>query len=425
MKNIYEIAHGFKQERLASERRAATALVNSYGEAWKRIKARLDVLTAKLKIERELAEKEGREVKVSWLYREERLQTLKAQTEFEIRHFARNADASITEQQREAVAAAERESYQIVAAQVEGAGGWGLGAGNALGPPAPNSGGGAALSVMGAWNRLPAEAMSNLVGTLQDGSPLKELLDQLPLDAGAAIAKALTNGVALGDGPRKIASAVRRSLGGNLVRALCISRTEVLRSYRTASIQSYRENEDVVDGWIWMASLSPRTCAACLAMSGSFHPVSEEFGSHPNCRCSPVPHTRTLGEIADDAETGRRGDGESGRSAASGVSGGKGEGPPGPPILGGGNAASEFAGVPETRAAVGVPDGKAWFAKQPADVQIRILGKAKYAAYKAGLISLGDLVGFKDSKKWGPERYEASLSKALAAASKKGVGGRG
>lgn len=350
MPNVFEVANGFREERLASERKAATALLNAYGDAWQRIKALLDKLTGEIK----QLEDAGGTVSQAWLYRYDRLKTLRSQVEHEIRHFARNADASVTDQQREAVKAAGADTLQLVMTQ--------------LGPEAAR-----AAQIEQRWNRVPLEATSNLVGTLQSG-PLKALMDTLPLNAGEAVSKALKTGIVLGSGPRKIAQDVKQALGGDLVRALRISRTEVLRSYRSAGIQNYRENSDVIDGWTWMASLSKRTCAMCLAMSGTFHKLSEEFGSHVNCRCTPVPHTRPIEAILGSSEQ------------------------------------TALMSRPE----VGVPDGKSWFAHQPPAVQEHILGPGKYAAFQEGLITLDDLVGYEDNSKWGPQRFELSLAKALA-----------
>src|SRR5690606_38014624 len=104
------------------------------------------------------------------------------------------------------------------------------------------------------FTRLPSEALTDLVGTLTDGSPLRRLLDELGPDASRAARDTLVNGVILGQGPRQIAREMRQALGGNLVRALRIARTETIRPYRTATLRSYAANSDVVRGWRWVAS---------------------------------------------------------------------------------------------------------------------------------------------------------------------------
>ena len=350
MSTLLTTANRFKAELLQRERQAANAMVDTYGHAWQRLKYQLDALTAQI----EEAKAAGVDVSPSWLFQQERYKALLAQTEQEIAQFARFADSSIKQQQQEAIAAAQENAKQLTL----------LGLGDS-----PE-----AARLLTSWNRLPVESLQSLVGTLADGSPLSSLLSQLGPAAAAGAKKALTNGVALGMNPRAIARELRQDAGLQLTRALTIARTEVLRSYRQASLDSYQANDDVVEGWIWTASLSGRTCAMCLAMHGTRHSLEEVFGSHPNCRCCPVPITKSW----------------------------------------------EALGLPE----VGdLPDdvvsGEAWFESQDAQTQQQILGPAKYAAYSSGRISLSDLVQYEEDAKWGPQRSEASLQEAETAAQKK------
>ena len=347
MANIYQTAQTFKRDLLQSERQAASDMVNAYGQAWTRLKGQLDTLTQQI----EEARAAGVDVSQSWLLRQERYKALLAQTQYEIGQYARYADSSIRSQQSAAIQAAQDHARQLTLA--------GLG-------DTPE-----AARIIGTWNRVPAEALQHLVGTLADGSPLATLLDQLAPAACLATKKALTTGVVLGNNPRDIARAIRQEAGLGLTRSLTIARTETLRAYRQASIENYAANEDVVNGWIWTATLGPRTCAACLAMHGTRHAVDEVFASHPNCRCAPVPITKSWAEL----------------------------------------------GLPEVD---DLPDevfsGEEWFAQQDASTQEQILGPAKYAAFKAGRISLSDLVAYRDDPKWGPQRSEASLQEAEAKA---------
>ncbi|MCL5957851.1 MAG: phage head morphogenesis protein [Chloroflexi bacterium] len=115
--------------------------------------------------------------------------------------------------------------------------------------------------------------------------------------AGQDVRKALLAGLATGQPQTVIARAVRQALGGNLVRALTIARTEMLRSYREASRQTYLANSDVVNGWIWHAVLSTRTCAACWAMNGTLHKLNERLDDHVRGRCAMMPVTRTWQEL--------------------------------------------------------------------------------------------------------------------------------
>jgi SPP1 gp7 family putative phage head morphogenesis protein len=220
------------------------------------------------------------------------------------------------------------------------------------------------------WDRLPREALTDLVGFTQNGSPLKELLDELGPTASQAVRDGLIQGLALGQNPRTIARQIKGALGGNLVRALRISRTETLRAYRESTRRNYQANSNVVGGWYWTAALDGRTCAACWAMSGTFHTLDERLDDHVNGRCAMVPKTKSWEEMG-------------------------------------------FSGIEETapQPRVGVDE----FAKLSPERQDGVLGKAGGAAYRAGAVRLRNFVGRRNDPRWGTMRYARSLRSILGA----------
>lgn len=231
----------------------------------------------------------------------------------------------------------------------------------ALGPPPPG--------VFFAFNPLPAEATAALIADLGPGGPLGDLLAALGPEAARSVSRALTDGVILGHGIEQIAREARSALGGNAVRATTIARTSVIRAYKDAALAAYRANDDVVKGWIWLSALSPRSCAACVGMHGSKHKLTEEFHDHPRGRCSAAPWVRSWRELGYD--------------------------------------------VPDRPQEI--TSGADWFAEQPAAVQRRILGEAKYRAYRAGAIGIEDLAGKDRSRAWGTTLTERSLAAVLGA----------
>jgi SPP1 gp7 family putative phage head morphogenesis protein len=345
MPDLYEIADRFRADLLRAERRAATELVRAYGAAWQRIQARIDDLGQAMAA----AITRGEEITPAWLFQFDRLVTLQREVEREIATFARFAEAAILQEQAAAVTAAQEHAGELARA--------------GLGPPPP----GASL----AYEALNADAVRDLVGFLADGSPLRDLLDELGPEASRQVRETLIAGVATGQHPTAIARQIRQALGGNLVRALTIARTEMLRSYRTALLRSYQHNSRVISGWIWYSALGSRTCAFCWAMHGTVHRLEEHFASHPRCRCTPIPKTKSWRELG-------------------------------------------FA-VPEELSAPPPEPGPDLFARLPEAQQRAILGPAKYAAYQAGAISLEDLRGFRRDPRWGRVGYERSLREILGA----------
>lgn len=205
--------------------------------------------------------------------------------------------------------------------------------------------------------RLNAVASERIVAGFAEGSPLRDLMLNLPEQAQQRYREAFVQGVIDGSNPRKIAAKAADSLDQAKWRTLTQSRTEVMRAYRGASQESYRANRDLLGGWVWVSARDTRTCAACWAMHGTVHPLDETFASHPNCRCSAGP-----------LPAGERS-----------------------PIV----------------------SGEEQFAKLSGSRQLQVLGPAKFRAYQDGAIRLEDLVRETNHPRWGAGRVEASLRSVL------------
>lgn len=207
---------------------------------------------------------------------------------------------------------------------------------------------------------LPREAVQELVGVLGDGSPVAEAVGRR-FGAFAAQAKdELAAGVIEGIGLRQVAERLLAMGDGFVARhVLTLARTEPMRAARSASLQTYAANADVLDGWVWLSALSPRTCLACLVMHGRRFPLSAEFfPSHPQCRCSPAPWVK-----GHDLDIG--------------------------------------------------PTGEQWFRAQPAAAQRKQMGGAAWAAWRKGEVRFSDFLGERNDPTWGPGVYERSLREVL------------
>ncbi len=344
--DIYAVADRFKRALRKREDTAVREVLRYYRDAEARIREGLDSLLGE--IERWQRDHPDDEVPAWWLFEQNRLERLREQIEAELERFARQASDRLQAEQRRLIEQAVSDAEALVRA----------GLGNL--PP----------GVTATWARLPRETIEQLIGTLQDGSPLRELLDALGPAASEQIRRELVSGIALGQNPRVIARRVRDALNGNRVRAELIARTEMLRAYREASRASYLANRDVLSGWVWHSALDERTCVMCWAMHGTEHTLEERLDDHPRGRCAMVPITKTWEELG-------------------------------------------FEGVPETRAEI--ESGEARFARLSAEQQRAILGNAAFEAYKAGAVTLSDFVGQKSDPRWGTTRYARSLTEILGA----------
>lgn len=204
------------------------------------------------------------------------------------------------------------------------------------------------------------------------GGPVRELLDTLAGEAAEEVAQEMTSAIARGQNPLVTASRVRSKLAAPLYRAQTITRTETLRAYREATREAYQQS-NLVKSWVWIAACDSRTCGACWALHGKEFPTGEKMGTHPRCRCTMAPNTRSWEEL-----TGLR-----------------------------------QPGVQETNLAANITSGPELFDALPDSQKLAILGPSKFAAYQDGAITLDDLVHVEDSAVWGTTRREASLRSIL------------
>lgn len=166
----------------------------------------------------------------------------------------------------------------------------------------------------------------------------------LSSEAQGVMRRELIRGVAAGKNPRDTAARMVKNteggFNGGLTRALTIARTETVSAHREAAAVSHAANADVLAGWVWLTDLrvSPPPCPACLGMAGTEHPLSEPGPlGHQNCRCSRMPKTKTWAELG-----------------------------------------IEGMDEPASQA----PNANDWFTSQDVATQKKILGPARYDAWK-------------------------------------------
>ena len=332
--------------QLANNETKATSVLNqAHAHTVKVMQPHLDTLYQQIGD----AQASGEPVPLHWLYEQNRLQATKAMIEGNINQYG---------------ALAQTQTGQLVSTGAQ------LGVKSGMTLLADSRPPGVHFS-FGVPSR---DAIESIVGATSEGSPLAALFAGFGEEAADGAAKALITGITLGENPRMIAPLVEDALDVSRARALTIARTEMLRAYRQAAMETYRANSDVVDSWIWVADLSPRTCAACLAMNGTEHSLDEDLDGHVNCRCVKLPKTKSWDDIL-------------------------------------GPLGIDTSDIDET--SLDVQSGEDWFNEQSEEVQRSILGNKKYEAYANGDFTLSDLVGHAHSEDWGHSIYEKSLSQVM------------
>lgn len=233
---LLRLAWDFKAQALAREERATAALTKRWVAAWRRIS--LDLADLITQIERDRLA--GTLPTRGRLYRQEQSQALLRQIRAELDELTGDADRVIRDAQADEVTAALEDAPRLALA--------------AAGDETVTQ------RLAAQWTHVPADALTMLTGTLQPGTPLNALLGELGTATAAGISERLTSGLAVGRNPRGIARGIRDDWGIGLNRALRISRTEILRSYRAANLYQYQQNGHIIKGWRWVASFSSRTC---------------------------------------------------------------------------------------------------------------------------------------------------------------------
>lgn len=191
---------------------------------------------------------------------------------------------------------------------------------------------------------LPVEAIAKLMEASMNGTPLGDLLTARFGEHMEDALAMLVDGVAQGINPREIARRMVKELGPLADNALTIARTESLKAYRLATNEAYRLS-GIVKQYKRVSARNARTCMACLMDDGAVYNIDVPLPEHPNGRCTTVP------------------------------------------ILPGAD--------PEWQ------HGKEWFQQQDEQTQRRMMGSAKYDAWKEGRFELDALVSVKKDEKWG------------------------
>ena len=388
----------------------------------------------------------AREVPVGWHYREQRLNELLRQLHSQVQEFANQTGTSLTAGQQQAINLAQQYAQAMTHAS--------------LGPTP------AGVNFGAQWANVPQQAILNIAANTHSG-PLADILQQIAPQAAAEARDVIVNGVAQGFNPRKVATLLHQQLGAPLARAQLIARTEILRAQREVSQKAFQENSQVVGGWTWQAALDDRTCDFCWALNGEHFDVEEGPDTHPNCRCTMIPDVTSYLDAGFGAEVAgayRDVPGDVDELAPSIVADG------GNVDLVNGTADMYFVApspvirmliersgtmpadakllvrrpVP-TGTEVVVPlkvplykmespfqgeytffqangmvpvrdyltSGPAKFEQLSEARQLKILGPAKYRAYKDNKVVLRDFIGYKDNRVWGRTGYSKSLKEVL------------
>ena len=336
----------FRAALLAQEGRATGQVLAAYADVRPVLVARIDELVAIL-AERPLSGSE--------LWRLERAQALLQQVQIEMARLGAGAAPNVARGAATVVelAGAQAQALTLVTAARDQA---------------------VAARVLTGWNKLNPAAVESLIGRYGNEAILRERLVALGLKAADrmtaanldAIRSGLAQGVALGTHPRAVAAKLAAQLDVSAAQMVTVARTVQLDAFRDAALQNYRANADILDGWIWTASHSERTCLACLSLDGRRFGLDVTFmPSHDRCRCSPRPSVKGV------ADPGRQ-------------------------------------------------TGADWLAAQPEETQRKMVPQTAWEEFRRGDLRLDDFRALDRDPKWGDSYRQARPDEARRAAATRG-----
>lgn len=344
--NAFDLAEQFRVALLKGERASAVRLVRSYGAIWQRLQDSIAALDAEIAAKAELGK--------PWqATKSANLKRLQKQVEAELNRYAAVVEDEMDQGTRQAIEMAQQHAKALTQASLPGV--------RALD-----------ARIMANWQSLNPDAVASMLGFMAPDSPLRVgLRTEFGATVAQGVADALTEGIGMGYGPRKVAGIVRKQSGMALDSALRLSRTTQLNAYRESTRAAYVANREIVPKWRWTCAKNDRTCMSCIAMDGTEHTYDERLDDHWNGRCAMVPVP------IDYADLGL-------------------------------NVPRTVRPTPQS--------GAEWFEAQPEAVQRQMLGPGKYEAWKGGQFKLADLSMETSDPVWGRMRVETPLKNLTATA---------
>ena len=153
---------------------------------------------------------------------------------------------------------------------------------------------------------LPSEQIRAML--LQDYIGVSDWIELERAELVTRIKKQLTSSMIAGEGMAQAAQRLRRTLGvqagqrsefkGSAWRVLLITRTEIMRASNLGALTVYEQNQDILNGYEYVATKDERTCPICGGLDGKVfrfgaaNAVMPPSDTHPGCRCTVIPVLR-------------------------------------------------------------------------------------------------------------------------------------
>ena len=152
-------------------------------------------------------------------------------------------------------------------------------------------------------NDIQRAALAGVEQAKVAGKPLDTIFKGLNLSQFKEIDKIVREGFLTGMTNDQIAKAIVGRGRKIQSQHRAIARTAVMSMAQQAHNQFWDANDDVIEGWVWDASMDYRVCPVCAPLDGERKAKRSDLPEapiHPNCRCMVLPITGI------DTDTGGR-----------------------------------------------------------------------------------------------------------------------
>jgi SPP1 gp7 family putative phage head morphogenesis protein len=213
-------------------------------------------------------------------------------------------------------------------------------------------------------NQVSTAIFSNIMNVEPNrGYTIEQALQLFEGKKSAQIVDTIRSGVILGDTREQITTALVRL--GDLQKQQAATLTRTITNHVSTESRSLfmKENEDVLDGYEWVATLDSRTSLVCASRDGTVYPfgddpiTSPKPPAHFSCRSTIVPKVKPEFDLTG-GRVGER------------------------PSIG-------ADGVEVVR---GSTDYQSWLTRQPKAFQVEVLGKDRAELFRKGNLTLTNFV---------------------------------
>jgi len=136
---------------------------------------------------------------------------------------------------------------------------------------------------------------------LIQGAPSAEWWQAQEADTLRRFTNLMRLGMVDGSTGDQLARNVREMMGTSMRNAQALVRTSVISANNALRQEVYRVNSDAIRAECWVATLDPRTCAACGALDGQTWGLDESHPAAPlhwGCRCLLLAQVKSWEQLA-------------------------------------------------------------------------------------------------------------------------------